>query len=423
MKNGGQRRIRTFVHLREQIYSLPPLTTRPSTHVENLSFLTKVKYLLRSGSFLSSPARSCKVKITLFIIFSDATLIHAMEYTSEQIKSSIKLIAKSLGFSDCRIAQVKPATHSQRYLEWLDAGCAGDMTWMEKNTNRRINPAELLVDAKSMVCLALNYYPGDHQHNNPNDYKIARYAWNEDYHDIIEEKLRDLNIAMEELGGKQRFYVDTGPILERDFASDSGLGWNGKSTVQIHKSLGTWTFLCELITTLELKPDPPLNNHCGKCTQCIDHCPTNAITGPQKMDATKCISYLTIEHKGSIPLELRPLMGDKIYGCDVCLEVCPWNRFATLSRETKLHAKAEIFQHSLQDFLKLDDSKFRQVFAKSPIKRIKRTYFLRNVCVAIGNRADPSDLPSLKHLLIKETNPMLREHAEWAIAQINLKDK
>jgi len=197
-----------------------------------------------------------------------------------------------------------------------------------------------------MVCLALNYYPGEHSPDEDIDYRIARYAWNEDYHDIIEEKLRDLNLAMEEMGGTQRYYVDTGPILERDFASDAGLGWNGKSTVQIHKSLGTWTFLCELITTLELQPDPPLRDHCGKCTRCIDHCPTQAITGPREMDARRCISYLTIEHKGSIPLELRPLMGDKIYGCDICLEVCPWNRFAQLSRETKLHAKGEIFHTS-----------------------------------------------------------------------------
>ena len=227
-----------------------------------------------------------------------------------------------------------------------------------------------------------------------------------------------MNLAMEELGGRQRFYVDTGPILERDFASDAGLGWNGKSTIQIHKSLGTWTFLCELITTLDLEPDKPLADHCGKCTKCIDFCPTQAITGPREMDARRCISYLTIEHKGSIPLELRHLMGDKIYGCDICLEVCPWNRFAKLSRETKLHAKTEIFQHSLKDFLAFTDKDFRRVFAKSPIKRIKRTQFLRNVCVAVGNRADVDDLGTLEDLLLTEPDPLIREHAEWAVAEI-----
>ena len=341
-----------------------------------------------------------------------------MQPTSDQIKSNIKFIAKSLGFSDCRIAKVKPATHGKRFQEWLDAGTAGDMKWLERNAHRRLNPAEVLDGAKSMVCLALNYYPGEHDPADGIDYKIARYAWNEDYHEIVEDKLRDLNIAMEELGGTQRFYVDTGPILERDFASDAGLGWNGKSTVQIHKSLGTWTFLCELITTLELAPDPPLNDHCGKCTQCIDHCPTNAITGPREMDARRCISYLTIEHKGSIPLELRPLIGDRIYGCDVCLEVCPWNRFAKLSSETKLHAKGEIFHHSLRDFLAISEDDFRRIFAKSPIKRIKRPAFLRNICVAVGNKADLNDLPALKMLLLKETDPLVVEHAEWAIAEI-----
>ncbi|MEZ7957687.1 MAG: tRNA epoxyqueuosine(34) reductase QueG [Rubritalea sp.] len=341
-----------------------------------------------------------------------------MEVTSEQIKSSIKFIAKSLGFSDCRIAKVKPATHGKRFQEWVDAGTAGDMKWLEKNVDRRLNPAEVLEGAKSMVCMALNYYPGEHDPEDGIDYSIARYAWNEDYHDIIDEKLRDMNLAMEELGGRQRFYVDTGPILERDFASDAGLGWNGKSTIQIHKSLGTWTFLCELITTLDLEPDKPLADHCGKCTKCIDFCPTQAITGPREMDARRCISYLTIEHKGSIPLELRHLMGDKIYGCDICLEVCPWNRFAKLSRETKLHAKTEIFQHSLKDFLAFTDKDFRRVFAKSPIKRIKRTQFLRNVCVAVGNRADVDDLGTLEDLLLTEPDPLIREHAEWAVAEI-----
>jgi len=312
-----------------------------------------------------------------------------MELGADQIKSNIKFISKSLGFSDCRIAKVKPATHGSRFREWVADGTAGDMKWLERNVERRINPNEVLEGAKSMVCLALNYYPGEQDSAHENGYKIARYAWNEDYHDIIDDKLRDLNIAMEELGGQQRFYVDTGPVLERDFASDAGLGWNGKSTVQIHKSLGTWTFLCELITTF-----------------------------PREMDARRCISYLTIENKSSIPLELRPLMGDRIYGCDVCLEVCPWNRFAKISQETKLHAKAEIFEHKLEDFLSITENEFRTIFAKSPIKRIKRPAFLRNVCVAIGNRGSKADLPALEQLLLSEDNELIKEHAEWAMQQI-----
>jgi len=226
-------------------------------------------------------------------------------------------------------------------------------------------------------------------------------------------------VSMEEMGGTQRFYVDTGPVLERDFASDAGLGWNGKSTVQIHKEFGTWTFLCELITTLPLAPDPPLPDHCGKCTQCIDHCPTQAITGPREMDARRCISYLTIEHQGSIPVELRKQIGNRLYGCDVCLEVCPWNRFAKLSRETKFHAKQEIFQYSLRDFLTISESEFSRVFAKSPIKRIKRHRFLRNVCVVLGNTGTIDDIPLLEALCIRETEPLIIEHAQWAITELS----
>ena len=334
----------------------------------------------------------------------------------DTVKRNIQFVANALGFSDCRIAAAAPATHAKRFQDWVDDGTAGDMKWLERNISRRINPAEVLPGAKSMVCLALNYYPGDQPEED--GYKIARYAWNEDYHDMIEAKLRDLNLAMEEMGGTQRYYVDTGPVLERDYAADSGLGWNGKSTVQIHKKFGTWTFLCELITTLELEPDAPLPDHCGKCTMCIDHCPTGAITGPREMDARRCISYLTIEHLGSIPVEYRRQIGNRIYGCDVCLEVCPWNRFAVLSKETKFHAKQSIFKHRLQDFLVMDDKQFSQIFAKSPIKRIKRKRFLRNVCVALGNTGTLDDISLLETTIQRENDPLITEHAEWAIEEI-----
>lgn len=343
--------------------------------------------------------------------------------SSETVKKNIKFVAKALGFSDCRIAKAQVAAHSEIFEEWVEAGCAGDMKWLERNVNRRVNPTEVLTGAKSLVCLALNYYPGEaDERENGSDYKVARYAWNEDYHDLVESKLRDLNAAMEDMGGTQRYYVDTGPVLERDFASDAGLGWNGKSTVQIHKEFGTWTFLCELITTLDLKPDPPLRDHCGKCTRCIDHCPTNAITGPREMDARKCISYLTIENLGRIPIEFRKSIGNRIYGCDVCLEVCPWNRFAKLSRETTFHAKQEIFTHSLRDFLSMSQEDFSRVFAKSPIKRIKRNRFLRNVCVAIGNTGTLEDLPELEALLQRDSDELVQEHAQWAIDEIKLRE-
>lgn len=358
----------------------------------------------------------CKVKIDLFKVFFSVRFSVMTEPSIQTIKENIKRIAKSLGFSDCRIAEARTADHAERFREWVDDGCAGDMKWLERNIDRRVSPTEVLFGANSLICMALNYYPGEQSQRD--DYRIARYAWNEDYHDLIDDKLKDLNIALEEMGGSQRYYVDTGPVLERDFASASGLGWNGKSTVQIHKEYGTWTFLCEIITTLKLEPDPPLRDHCGKCTQCIDNCPTNAITGPREMDARRCISYLTIEHAGSIPLEFRTLIGDRIYGCDVCLEVCPWNRFAKISQETKLHAREAIFKYQLVDFLSLTDESFRDLFAKSPIKRIKRNKFLRNVCVALGNVGKIEHIDQLQKLLAEESDQLITEHAQWAVEEI-----
>jgi epoxyqueuosine reductase len=330
-------------------------------------------------------------------------------------KKSIQRIALELGFDDCRVSRAKEASHAEQYRKWIDDGCAGDMKWLERNVERRVDPSVVVDGAFSVVSLALNYFPGK---EDPDvDYRIARYAWNQDYHEIIETKLKDLNHAMEELGGKQRFYTDTGPLLERDFATDSGLGWNGKSCVQIHKGMGTWFFLAELITTLDLPPDLPFGDHCGKCTRCITACPTDAITEPHRVDARRCISYLTIEHMGPIPLEFRKQIGDRIYGCDTCLDVCPWNRFAKVSRETRFHARQSVFQKRLRDLLDLDDDGFRKLFAKSPIKRIKRNRFFRNVCVALGNVGKEEDLPALEGAASSE-DPLISEHASWAIDEI-----
>ncbi|MEJ6720099.1 MAG: epoxyqueuosine reductase [Akkermansiaceae bacterium] len=329
--------------------------------------------------------------------------------------SNVKFVARQLGFDDCRIATATRAPHADDYLEWVDAGHAGDMGWLERNVERRCDPREVLAGCQSVVSLALNYLPSQEQARS--DYRIARYSWNDDYHDLIEDKLKDLDLALQDMGGTQRYYVDTGPVLERDFASASGLGWNGKSTVQIHRKLGTWFFLAELLTTLGMEPDATSSDHCGKCTACITACPTQAITAPRKLAATRCISYLTIEHKGAIPLEFRRAIGDRIYGCDDCLDACPWNRFAQISREVSFHAREEIFTHSLSDFLDMSVDDFRRVFAKSPIKRIKHERFLRNVCVALGNTGTEKDLSKLKELATHES-PLIAEHAQWAIEEI-----
>jgi epoxyqueuosine reductase len=333
-------------------------------------------------------------------------------------KSLIRQLALDLGFADCRIAPAFPAAHRDVFEQWIADGKHGDMTWLARNPERRTDPRNVVPGARSLIVLATSYWQGPHRPERDGAYRIARYAWNDDYHDLIEKRLWQLDALLTRLGGTQRHYVDTGPVLERDFASEAGLGWNGKSTMQIHRRLGTWFFLAEIITTLDLDPDPPSRDHCGSCTRCITACPTQAITAPRRMDARRCLSYLTIESKGPIPPEFRRALGGRIYGCDDCLDACPWNRFAQTSRESAFQARASIFQHRLRDFLALDDSAFRSLFAKSPIKRIKRPAFLRNVCVALGNTGSPEDLPAL-HTAAADPHPLIAEHALWAIAEIH----
>ncbi|WP_397384695.1 tRNA epoxyqueuosine(34) reductase QueG [Prosthecobacter sp.] len=376
------------------------------------------------------------------------------------LKSALIAQARALGFDDCRIAPAQPAAHRALFEQWLAEGKHGDMAWLARNPERRTDPTLVLPGARSVIVLALNYYqggtpypsaplgggpswslnappsslttalptasPSEIQHpassiqpppSSP-PYRIARYAWNNDYHDLIEAKLRTLADFLTAHGGTQRPYVDTGPVLERDFASESGLGWGGKSTMQIHRHLGTWFFLADILTTLDLPPDTPATDHCGKCTRCITACPTQAITAPRRMDARRCISYLTIESKGPIPLEFRHAIGDRIYGCDTCLDACPWNRHAQASHEATFQARATLFQHTLRDFLSLTDDTFRALFAKSPIKRIKRPAFLRNVCVALGNTGTPADLPALE-AAAQDEHPLISEHAHWAISEIH----
>ncbi|MEZ0387599.1 MAG: tRNA epoxyqueuosine(34) reductase QueG [Verrucomicrobium sp.] len=326
-------------------------------------------------------------------------------------------MARLLGFSDCRIALARPAAHRELYQQWVAEGKYGDMAWMAKNVDRRSDPQLVLPGAKSIVVFALNYFQGGDEQPGNLEGRIARYAWNNDYHDLIDKKLKAMNEFLAGRGGTQRFYVDTGPVLERDFASESGLGWGGKSTMQIHRALGTWFFLAEILTTLELAPDTPARDLCGRCTRCIDACPTQAITAPRRMDARKCISYLTIESKSSIPLEYRRAIGDRLYGCDECLTACPWNRFAEASHEAWFQARDSVFGMRLRDMLKLDDEQFRALFAKSPIKRIKRPAFLRNVCVVLGNVGTEEDLPELEQAALDE-HPLISEHALWAIEEI-----
>jgi epoxyqueuosine reductase len=334
------------------------------------------------------------------------------------LKQELIAQAERLGFAAMKVAPALPAAHKEWYEQWLAEGRHADMAWLARDPARRSDPRLVLPGAQSVIVLALSYWQGPGRPEPEGEYRIARYAWDLDYHDLVEPRLRQLDAILVQHGGSQRYYVDTGPVLERDFANEAGLGWNGKSTMQIDKKLGTWFFLAELITTLELPPDAPMRDHCGRCVRCITACPTGAITAPHQLDARLCISYLTIENKGPIPESLRPAIGNRIYGCDDCLDACPWNRFAQASREAGFQARESLFQHRLRDFLMMDDEAFRVTFAKSPIKRIKRRGFLRNVCVALGNGGGTEDLPALRHAA-RDPEPLIAEHAAWAIQQIS----
>ncbi len=338
------------------------------------------------------------------------------------LKQAIREQAAQLGFDACHFAPAVRPPHADAFLAWIQQGKAGEMAWLAKNADRRTDPQLVLPGARTVVMLAKSYArtppPRPRQApEEPSPHQIAQYALGDDYHEVLTPRIRALEEILAAHGGKQRSYVDTGPVLERDFAALSGLGWQGKSTMLISQRLGAFFFLGALLTTLEIPPDAPVPDRCGRCTRCIDVCPTAAITAPFTLDARRCVSYLTIELKGSIPVELRPLLGNRIYGCDDCAAVCPWNRFAKASSEARFAARPFALQWQLRDFLSLDDDAFRALFKGSPIKRIKRRGFLRNVCVALGNTGTRADLASLQKATT-DPEPLIAEHALWAVEQI-----
>jgi len=343
-----------------------------------------------------------------------------VQISPAELKPQLVSFAREIGFDSCRIAACGEPAHATDFREWLREGAHGEMNYMERGEEKRCDPQQVLPGARSIVVLALNYFQGEQTPRRSETAatgRIARYAWGDDYHEVIEAKLDEVDQFLRGFGGQQKCYVDTGPILERDHAAQAGIGWHGKNTMLIDEQFGTWFFLAEILTTLELPPDQPVLDRCGTCERCITACPTGAITAPHRLDARRCISYLTIELKGSIPLELRPLIGDRIFGCDDCLDVCPWNRFAQVSHETAFSARQSTTGMSLREYLELTDVEFRALFKSSPIKRIKRRGFLRNVCVALGNAGDASDIPALERAAA-DPEPLIAEHARWAIHQI-----
>ncbi|MFZ2155598.1 MAG: tRNA epoxyqueuosine(34) reductase QueG [Bradyrhizobium sp.] len=330
--------------------------------------------------------------------------------------------ARALGFDCAGIAGPDAiAQAAKHFRDFLDAGAHGDMDWLAAQPERRADPRGLWADVRSIVMLGVNYGP----EQNPLTIleqrtrgAISVYAQGDDYHDLIKKRLKALArwlVATEAC--EVKVFVDTAAVMEKPLAQAAGLGWQGKHTNLVSREFGSWLFLGAIFTTLELPRDDADTDHCGSCRACLDVCPTSAFPAPYRLDARRCISYLTIENKGPIPHEFRKAIGNRIYGCDDCLAVCPWNKFALVGRETKLAAREALRAPALAELARLDDPAFRALFTKSPVKRIGRDRFVRNVLIAIGNSNDAS-LADAAQRLLGDASPLVRGAAVWALAQL-----
>jgi epoxyqueuosine reductase len=325
--------------------------------------------------------------------------------------------AFAAGFDLAGVTTLGPAPTAPHLRAWLDRGFQGEMAWLERGADLRADTTRPEPGMRSAVVVALDY--GGRQPAGP----IARYARGNDYHDAMRESLRALHAALERDVGHAfaaRPYVDTGPILERDLARRAGLGWFGKNTMLLNPSRGSWFFLGALFTSLDLAPDAPFeSDHCGTCTQCLDACPTGALREPRVLDATRCISYLTIEHRTAIPEALRPLIGELVFGCDICQEVCPWNvKFGVEPRRGPIAPRGDNADGDLHALLALDDDAFRTRFRGTAVTRARRRGLLRNVAVALGNRGDPASVSALASALKGDPEPLVRSHAAWALGRV-----
>jgi epoxyqueuosine reductase len=346
------------------------------------------------------------------------------------LKHQIRNKAIELGFDLCGVTSADRPEGAAFFEKWIERQHHGEMAYLARNAHKRVNLQRVLPEARSVLTLATSYYqrPISGESSGSTGAArglIARYARYKDYHDVLGARLKVLSQFIDESGGagsRSLWYVDTGPVLERDLAQRAGLGFIGKHTNLISPGLGNWFFLSEVITTVKLEPDQPQGNKCGTCSRCLTACPTDAITAPFHLDARRCISYLTIELKGPIPEPLRPAIGNRIYGCDDCLDACPWNRFAREGAIMKEHAVADLAAPDLMELLSLDDVGFKTRFAGTPVLRTKRRGFLRNVCVALGNIGDAAALPALQRVA-QDPDPLIAEHAKWAIEQIEYREK
>jgi len=353
------------------------------------------------------------------------------------MKEAIRQQARILGFDDCRFTHAAAPETIGYFRAWLDRQYHGEMAWLARGAEKRADLERVLAGLRSVISLGAGYSagdravrPGPRSENSPPSGRaepepagvavVARYARGTDYHEVLGARLKCLQAFLAELGGpatQSLWYVDTGPILERDLAQRSGLGFMGKHTNLISRRLGNWFCIAEILTTLELEPDPPERNHCGACIRCLQACPTGAITAPFQLDARRCISYLTIELKGPIPVEWRPAIGARVFGCDDCLAACPWNRFAQAGGLLAAHGRSDLDSPRLLDWLVLDEAGFQRLFRGTPLARARRRGLLRNVCVALGNVGDATALPALERAC-HDPEPLIATHAVWAVEQI-----
>jgi len=341
---------------------------------------------------------------------------------TSSLKDALAREARALGFDSIGIADPGAIAGVRERLEaFLAAGAHGQMDWLADNPARRADPMVMWADVRSVIMLGVNYGPDENpmailaQRSNA---AISVYAQGDDYHDLIKKRLKLLaRWLIGQAGGDVKVFVDTAAVMEKPLAQAAGLGWQGKHTNLVSREFGSWLFLGAIFTTLELPRDDAVVDHCGSCRACLDSCPTAAFPAPYQIDARRCISYLTIENKGPIPQEFRKVMGNRIYGCDDCLAACPWNKFAQAGREIKLAAREELRAPALGELSELDDAQFRALFTKSPVKRIGRDRFIRNVLMAIGNSGDAS-LTEHAERLLSDESPLVRGAAVWALSQL-----
>ncbi len=338
---------------------------------------------------------------------------------SETLTSRVREEALRLGFFKTGITPARPLPDHERLTSWVGQGMHGEMRYVARQTPKRMDPRLVLPDARSILVAAMNYHTGYFPPDQPLRGKISRYAWGDDYHVLVKSRLERLLDFIKGLdaSARGRAYADTGPIMEKAWGVQTRLGWMGKHTNLITREHGSWFFIGVILLNIELDYDKPGKDYCGKCNRCMQICPTGAIVSPYMLDARLCISYLTIELRGPIPANLRPLIGNRIYGCDACQEVCPWNRFAVNTPEKAFRPRQENLAPELLPLARITPAEFGSRFANSPVLRATRDGFVRNVMVALGNSGRSEAVPVLKEAL-RDPSPLVREHAEWALGQI-----